>query len=750
MTMPEPVRPIAGVEDLPGAADVIMEARKRFRWCAEWESNARARFIDDYKFANGDSDNGYQWPNSIRRNRDVDQRPCLTMNLIRQHNLIISNEARKNKASPKVVGTGNGATEASAGVFRDVCRYVELKSRAQEAYTMARKYQIDGGIGFWRLITKWATPDSFDQEVAIMPVPDPLSIYLDPDINQLDGSDARFGFAFDNVPKDEFDDAYPEWVGIVGENPLGIASSDDDWVSREHVRVCEYFRKVTTDDRVISFLDSNRQRKTMLESQLPENVVKGLLAQPLTKTRPTKTEKIEWYLIAGDSIVDHTIWVGKYIPLVRIIGEEIVIEGILDRKGHTRAQKDAQRMYNYNASAQVEFVALQGKTPWIAAAAAIEEYETMWNTANVVNHSVLIYNAFDDQGNPMEKPERTPPPGASPAYATGMETAFNQIMMVSGQWQNAMGMAGNERTGKAIGLRQEQSATATFHFQDNYEVGLKFTATMLIDLVPKVYDSKRILSIMAEDGATYELVIDPGAKQAYAEQQAENGQAVQRIFNPRVGMYDVAPSVGPAYGTKREEARDMLTLILTQAKELTPVIGDLLVGDMDFDSAKEAARRLKRMVPAQALGTGPTQNEQALEAKITALTTVASKALEASGKAELRLVGKDQMRDIDAYDANTKRLVGLKDFLPVNPEGLEALISNAVREALKIGLSPIVQANANDIDVDGPRPAGPESSPEDTVGEVMPPGAKKARDGKYYMEDPARRGKYLRVERRVK
>ncbi|WP_456301744.1 portal protein, partial [Ralstonia mannitolilytica] len=42
---------------------------------------------------------------------------------------------------------------------------------------------------------------------------------------------------------------------------------------------------------------------------------------------------------------------------------------------HTRNLKDAQRMYNYMSSANVEFIALQTKTPFIAPAEAIEGYE---------------------------------------------------------------------------------------------------------------------------------------------------------------------------------------------------------------------------------------------------------------------------------------------------------------------------------------------------------------------------------------
>jgi len=731
------------MEGLADVDPVIAEARKRWDRVSEWESPSRERFIDDVKFENGDSDNGYQWPNSIRRSRDVDSRPCLTMNVIRQHNLQISNSARKNKSTVKFVPQGNGATVESALIFQNVARRVEMISSAQTAYTIARNFQIGGGIGWWRLVTDYAGPDTFDQEIFIQPIRDPLSVYMDPDIQQKNGSDANWAFVFDNIPKELFEEEYPEFRDIVGRNPLSIGSSDDDWISRDYIRVAEYFRRVGRPDTLISFVDEQGLRRNILQSKLTRNML-GLKKDPLTKTRAVLREEIEWYLIAGDQVIDSTIWPGKYIPLVRCIGEETVIEGIMDRKGHTRSMKDAQRMLNYNASSQVEFVALQGKTPWIASSMAIEEYESMWNTANTANHSVLIYNAYDDEGQPIQPPQRTTPPTASPAYQAGMDTAFNQMMMVSGQWQNSMGMMGNERTGAAIDGRQAQSETAVFHFQDNYEEALIFTGTQLIDLIPKVYDTKRVLMIQAENDEDMEVLVDPAAQQAFALQQQGIGQAVARVFNPNVGKYAIAPSVGPAYASKRKETADALTLILTQSPALVPIVGDLLMSSLDFDKAMEAAQRMKRLVPPQALGQGPSQTEQQLTQQVQALQAALEKSLQEQGKSVLKLVGKEQMRDVDVYKAQTDRIKALSDQLPLDPEGLMEVIRQLVGEALQTSLSPIIEANANNLDVDGASPTGGAAQPE------APPmqGARKAPDGRWYVPDPSRPGKHLRVEAR--
>jgi hypothetical protein len=573
---------------------IIVEALRRYKQCEEWESLARTRFIDDLKFAEGDPDNGYQWPDAIKRARDLDRKPCLTMNLIKQHNFQITNEAKKNKSSVAIRAVGGGATKEAADVYGSVIRRIEYLSNAQAAYSTACDFQVKCGIGWWRLFTDYAGPATFNQEIKIGRVWDPLTVFMDPDIQERDGSDARFAFVFDVLPKDTYDEYYGHYAQEASQQPLGVSTEDSLGTEDDHVRVCEYFRKVQTRDTLISFIDpSDGERKELLRSKMPPEVYSELAKSSMSKTRSTLTDEIQWKLIAGETVIDETVWPGKYIPLIRVIGEESVIEGVMDRKGHTRGMKDSQRMYNYNASSQVEFVALQGKTPWVAAAKAIEEYESMWNSANMINHSVLIYNSVDDQNpdKPIPAPVRQEPPVAAPGYQSGMDTAFNQMMMVSGQYQNSMGAQGNERTGAAINGRQAQAETSVFHFQDNYAESLRNCGKQMIDLIPKVYDVKQTMLIMAEDGTDLEIEINPGAQQAYQQMMNHQGQVVKRIFNPNVGQYEVQADVGASYGTRRREAADSMGLLLTQAPTLTGIIGDLMLDSMDFPKAQGWSRR---------------------------------------------------------------------------------------------------------------------------------------------------------------
>lgn len=1063
---------------------IVQEARKRFNRCAEWEATARSRFVEDIKFANGDSDNGYQWPNSTRRQRDLDDKPCLTMNVIRQHNLQIINQGKQSPLSPKIRPMGSGATTDSALTIQQLIRHVEQQSLAQQAYDTAREFQVDGGIGWWRLVTDYAEEDSFDQEIFIKEVWDPLSVYMDYNCQRADCLDSKFAFVFDTmVPREEFDEAYQDLADQIGSAaPLGATTVGDDWVNQDHIIVCEYFRKISKPDTLVSFWFQG-ERHTVLRSRIPPSVAKEILQDDLTITRKTAVEEVEWYLIAGEQIVDSTIWPGKYIPLIRILGRQMIIEGRLDRAGHTRYLKSAQHMYNWNAalaldtrlptpigwttmeevkigdflldekgmqtevistsevfegkcfriefddgsiivadaghkwkveergkrtsvswewtervlttlelevkrhyiwvsdplclesisdlpihpylfgawlgdgnssgltltahrddveemqenirslgydigeqksqdaestirftvygmrqrlihmnvfedkhipgsylrasedqrrallqglmdtdghfdtsnnrcvfvnrnaelisgfiellrtlgikstlqvrnkqtkifpngreyeskahfavyftsnwneqtfrlsrkrkvhevprmshprrtkrfgiisieevpsvpvkcitvssnthlflagpsmipthnSSQVEFGSTQGKTPWVAPAKAIEEYEQYWNTANTENHSVLPYNDIDPDSpeRQLTPPQRVEPPNFAPLYEKGMETAFNQMMMTSGQWQNQMGMMGNERTGRAIQERQEQSDTSTYHFEDNFRKGLITTAVMLIDLFPKIYDTRRIIMIQADDGEDFPLQVDPTAPIALQATLDHQQRVVERIFNPRIGKYDVAPDVGPGIGTKRQQTVEALTLILTQAPALTGIIGDLLLGSMDFDKAQEAAQRLRRMVPQQALTGGPGPQEALLQQQVQALQANLAKSLDAHGKDRVKLVGKDQMRDIDIYDAETKRMQALAKMLPTDQQGLEQVIHQLVKDALDTNLLPILEQNLK------AQQEGQQGSVGAPAEEPPMEGAAKAPDGEWYIRDPTRMRGFLRLE----
>jgi hypothetical protein len=646
-------------EDKSGTKDeqIVREAMRRFDICATVENDTRQRFIADVKFANGDSDNLWQWDANSRTARGygtIDERPCLTINATRQFNLNIINDAKQNKPGVKVKPVGNGATYDAAQVFEGIVRHIEYISNAQAAYDTATTFQVQGGIGWLRVTTDY--PDfndqSFDQEIFIRRVKDPLTIYLDPDIKEADGSDARYGFVFDDMSRDVFNEKYPKHKDLATKSPLDVAG---DWLRGDQVRVAEYYRVVETDDKLVAHIGPDGQRAILRKSKMAAEDYKTAIDDPQTKERDISDRTVEWYCIAGDKIIDRSIWAGRYIPLLRVIGEETIINGQLDRKGHTRALKDPQRLSNYWYSAATEHVALQSKTPYIGPMAAFENLETYWDSANTVNHAWLPFNQYDDKGQQLAAPQRQPPPIMAEAYIKGLELSDLKMKQVSGQYEADLGMQGNEKSGVAIQQRQRQGDNATYHYIDNLALAIRYLGKQLIDLIPKIYDTERVVKIMGEDGIEKEVRIDPKAQQAYQQEQGENLASIRSIFNPSVGRYDVEADIGPAFATRRQEAFQALMQLAKSDNQIMLKAGDLVVKASDIPLADKIAERLKPQP-----GPDPQMQEaqKAIQSQGEMMTKLSSELTKIRADRSIE----EQQKDIDRYKAITDRM---KVLLPM-------------------------------------------------------------------------------------
>lgn len=673
---------------------IVKQARQRAKRCIDWERTARNNYIEDTKFANGDARNNYQWEDAMRTYRASQNKPAFTINLVRQHNLQIVNDARQNKQGVAVKAAGGEASYDSAQIFGSVIRHIEYKSNAQQnVYTTALRTQVTGGIGYWRVVTDYADDESFDQEIFIRRIKDPLSVYLDPDISEADGSDAKFGFVFEQIPRDEAEEDYPE---LADRWPDETLSDHVGWYSETHVRVAEYFRVVFEDDELVAFNDDNGEQVIMPLSKVVESLPamekwpitaqKNALRQMGARFRSIRRRRVEWYKIAGDLIIDKRDWPGVYIPIVRLPGEETVIEGQMDRKGHTRSMLDPQKNLNYWTSEGASQVALQTKAPWMGPKAAFEGNQAYWDKASTTPPAYLPYNHMDDEGNSIPPPQRIDPPVMAAAFIQGIQIAGDQLREASGQYQAEMGAPSNEKSGVAIQQRQRQADNATYHYVDHQAMAIRFTGKILIDLIPKVYDTERIVKMLAEDGTETDIRIDPSAKEALQKQKlsevGDEQQKVLAIFNPNVGRYEVEADIGPGFATKRQEAFNALSQIIQSSPDLMSIAGDLMFKAADFPLAEELAQRLRRMVPAQALGDGPSPGEEQLKQQNDMLQQLMGKLQQEIARLQLEAKGKADKNTVDAYRAETDRLDTLKDYLPTDREGLLALVRVAVNEAL--------------------------------------------------------------------
>src|SRR5688500_6818393 len=68
-----------------------------------------------------------------------------------------------------------------------------------------------------------------------------------------------------------------------------------------------------------------------------------------------------------------------------------------------------------------------------------------------------------------------------------------------GIYDASLGARSNETSGRAIMARQREGDVSTFHFIDNLSRAIRHGGRILLDLIPTVYTTERMIRILGED-----------------------------------------------------------------------------------------------------------------------------------------------------------------------------------------------------------------------------------------------------------
>jgi predicted small secreted protein len=577
--------------------EVLKEALERFDYCEDKLGNARSLMLQDIKFSVGDSDNGYQWPDAIWKERTTERRPALTMNKMPQFINQVVNDARQNRPAIKIRPVDSGADVKSAEIFQDLIRNIESVSNADMAYDTAVECAARGGEGYFRIITDYCDDTSFNQEILFKRVRNPLSVWLDPDYQEPDGSDAMFGFVIDEMSRKEFTKKYPDADCGSWDSP-GVST----WVGKDTVRIAEYYRVVREEAELILLSDGS----SVYDG---DDIQEGLTE---VKRRDGYRRKVEWFKLVPDNVLDETEIPCSYIPIIPVVGNEVDIEGKPYRSGLVRNAKDPQRQYNYWASSETEMIALAPKAPFIGYTGQFKDKK--WKDANNKNYAYLEAEPIEINGTVAPKPERQPFAGVPTGIVNAKAGANNDIRETMGIYNASLGAPSNENSGKAILAKQREADTGTFHYIDNLSRSIRHAGRIVVEMIPKIYDTKRVVRILGEDGESDHIQIDPSMPKPMMEVRGDD--EIKKIFNPNVGKYDVAVTVGPSFASKRAEAAESMMEMTRVAPDFMKVAGDVIVRNMDWPGAQEIADRIKKAMPPELVGD---DGDQQIPPKVQAM-----------------------------------------------------------------------------------------------------------------------------------
>ena len=711
------------------AADVLATARSRLDMAVSALSDSRQDENDDLKFFAGSPDNRWQWPADVLATRGavqgqtINARPCLTINKLPQHVRQVTNDQRQNRPGAKVIPVDDDADPEIAEIFNGMIRHIEYISDADVAYDTACENQVAYGEGYLRILTEYCDANTFDQDIRIGRVRNSFSVYMDPTIQDPTGADAKWCFVTEDLTRDEYERLYPDAAPITTLQSLGVGDqSISNWLNEDTVRVADYYY-IDHEPATLHLYPGN---VTAFAGTPEDKQLSAIYGKP-KRTRQADRVKVKYCKINGYEILEEREWAGKWIPVIRVVGNEFEVDGRLYVSGLVRNAKDAQRMYNYWVSQEAEMLALAPKAPFIGYGGQFEGYEDKWKTANTQNWPYLEVNpdVTDGSGGVMPLPQRAQPPMASSGLLQAKSGAAEDIKATTGQYNASLGMVSNERSGKAILARQREGDVGTYHFGDNLSRGVRHIARQLIDLIPKIYDTQRVARIVGEDGETKMVKINPEQQQPVQKIVDQEGIVVDKIYNPGVGKYDVVATTGPGYATKRQEALEAMAQLLQGNPQLWQVAGDLFVKNMDWPGAQEMSKRFKKTIDPKLLSEGDdnpalqaaNQQIQAMGQEMDAMHAMiqnVGKSIEAQD-----MERKNFEAQIKAFDAETKRLTAVQASM--SPEQIQDIVLGTVHGMITSG-DLIAEMPGRDTDI-GPEMAteGSEVQPQAMPMQGMPP-----------------------------
>ncbi len=544
-------------------------------------------------------------------------KPCYTFNrVIGPVNMVVA-DMRQTKPAGKVRPASDGASEATADVFGGLMRSIEQASRAEQVYKTQFKFAVAGGFGAWRLVPEYMSDRSFDQVLRIKGIPNPQTVVWDPECEDPCAGDAMWGMVGERISIDKYKTLFPNAGTAI--SSFNWSRDSYGWFTDKEVRVVEYYERVPFEKEIALMSDGTTQdydeETKKVEAHWAALEAKGNQAAAqavrVKKTRKTLQWRVMWVKVDGSNVLEGPYYYDwKRIPLVRIPGRYINIEGRKKLQSLIRHSKDAQRSYNSRTSDMIERSALIPKAPYLVTETMIKGYENEWAQSSTASRPYLPYNVDAKAQGAGGMPQRTPPLDLPAGALALAQLAQSDIQATTGFFDPALGNAEdmNRVSGKALVQHTKRSDLGSYEFTDGYGDAIQLTWEMGIDMIPTIYDSERVERIIGHDGIE-KLVTLNGTVAPNSD--TDDGQTGDVIHDLSVGSYDCTVTIGPSYQTARQET--LATLI--DAAEAIPTVAslcpDLLAKNIDSPDSDEMARRLRIPLIQQGI-VQPTPQEKAM------------------------------------------------------------------------------------------------------------------------------------------
>jgi hypothetical protein len=495
----------------------------------------------------------------------------------------ISGELMRADFDIKIRPAGGDATKDVSMLYDGIIRNIENISGASNIFNAAAKRMIGTGIDGWRVAQRYVDADSFDQDIVIEPVHNFIDrVWCDKSSEAPDWSDAKWCFVLQDISTEEYKRRWPDGSGV----SVGADRENNAYFNkREFITVGEYFyiKKVKRTLIMMSngaVYEDNDDYKTVSDELAAAGITE--------RNRRERARNVccVRHFDGGDWLDDERETVFSYIPIVPTIANFDVLESKVIYSGIVRRLLDQQRVLNYSMSREIEEGALAPRAKYWVTQAQAAGFEDTLATLNTNSDPVQFYNP-----DPMApgSPQQNGGAQINPGLRTISETMRQMMGQTAGMFAASMGDNPGLQSGIAIERLQNKGDNGTIAYFKAQEIAIRHTARIIVDAIPRVYDSERQIRILKEDGS-FDMV---WLNQTVIDQQT--GRPVT-LNDLSVGQYDVICSSGPSFKNRQEEMVAALVEIANVDPTVIQLGGDILLHNISAPGMDKIAERKRQQL----------------------------------------------------------------------------------------------------------------------------------------------------------
>lgn len=531
-------------EDL---TEVHEGALKRYSDASAQWSEIFTDYINDVRF----SRLGVQWDEETLRERTEAGEISLTYNILDTHINYVVNQMKSSKPSIKITPKKN-ANKEEAQIIDGIIRSILANSDADDAFSNAYQDAVAGGIGMFRIVPEYDEDGTV--EFCIERILNPLQVIIDPSAKKSDFSDAEYCFIISSMSKEKFKEKFPD-------KECSDFTSTNEWYTKDSVQVAEYWVK--------------------------------------------EDGKVSQYIMNGTEILKaNTDYLGKYIPVCLVVGQEVNVDGQRKFKSLIRESKDIQKFMNYSKSKSAWMLSHMNKAQYVVPTKAFngnESRKRQFEGGITGKLDVITYDGDTPPGLLVQPP-------INPAILNAANDAANDIKLQTGlmnPYEDIPPMV----SGKAMSLQIAEKNVQTYGYLDNLYKAQKYCGKILVDLIQKYMVEPQEIALKQASGQIEYKKIN----QMY---QKPDGSWKNHKLSE--GKYTVDVSTAPSYESQRQETVDKLLELSARSPKMADILGDIIVGAMDFEASDIAADRLRALLPPNLQSIG-VENGSPEQSKMAAM-----------------------------------------------------------------------------------------------------------------------------------